>query len=149
MSEDRGDSRTPFGSAHTGAKWRRLLVPGLTLLLGVLLGMAGTLAARSSPDAQPRPPDESPATRITPTAAPSGRTLTIPASCEQGLDSAETAMKTLGEAVLALRELESARLQTLLNQLQQAERDVDALAAQCRREARRATLPPRSAPATS
>jgi hypothetical protein len=58
-------------------------------------------------------------------------------------------MNTLGEAVQALRELQSARLQELLNQLQQAERDVDALARQCRREARSATLPPRSAQPSS
>ena len=149
MPEDPGGSRIPFGSAHTSATWRRLLIPGLTLLFGVLLGVAGTLAATSRPDAQSRPSAEAPAPEVTPTAAPSGRTLTIPASCERGLDSAEAAMKTLGEAVLALRELESARLQELLNQLQQAERDVEALATQCRNEARSATLPPRSAPATS
>ena len=147
MSEDAGGSRGPVGSP--AVRWRRLLVPGLALLFGVLLGVAGTLAVTSRPDAQPRPSADAPSPLVTPTRAPSGRALTIPASCEQGLDRAEAAMNTLSDAVLALRELQSARLQELLNELQRVERDVDALAAQCRREARNATLPSRGAPATS
>lgn len=66
---------------------------------------------------------------------PSDRTVVVPASCEERLDRARTALSTVGDAVDAMRALDTARLQELLDQLQQARQEVDRLADQCRQEA--------------
>jgi hypothetical protein len=75
-----------------------------------------------------------PTVTVTPSAAgnSSGRTVVIPASCEQGLERARTALSTVGDAVDAARNLNTARLQELLDDLQDAQRDVERLAGQCR-----------------
>lgn len=135
----------PPPEARTGpARLRSLLVPALFLMLGVVLGVVTTLAATGGSGSPSGNTAAGPAPAATATAATapavtaSGRTVTVPASCERGMARAQAAMQTLGEAGQALGNLQSARLQALLNELQQAQTDVDRLAAECRQEARAA-----------
>jgi hypothetical protein len=111
------------------------IVPALTFAVGLLLG--GTVMATADDTADddiatvPRPVASASASPVLP---PGDRTITVPASCEQGLERARTALSTVGEAVEAARNLNSGRLQELLDQLQNAQQEVEQLAAQCRAE---------------
>lgn len=129
----------PAAPGQTPTSTRYWLFPALTFIIGLALG--AVVIAVGEPDisdsagAAVAPPTA--VASATPSAAggPSDRTVTVPASCEQGLDRARTALSTVGDAVDALRALDTARLQQLLDQLQRARQEVDRLADQCRREA--------------
>ena len=144
-----GDSPRPAesGSARlsTGPHRRWLfLAPALALMVGILIGVVVTRMAEdgsrngAGSDAAPTATgdtDGRPAgAAASPSADASGRTIFIPASCEQGLDRAQAALDTAGEAVQALRNLQTARLQELLDELQQAQDEVNTLATRCRQQ---------------
>ncbi|WP_199516613.1 hypothetical protein [Nucisporomicrobium flavum] len=142
MSRPDQSSAMQVGTGNPRQRRWFWIVPALTFAVGLMLG--GTLiAVADGPDgdstpatAQPAPTTSQPAQ-----AAPEDRTLTIPASCEQGLERARTAMTTVGEAVRALRDLDTGRLQELLDRLQDAQREVEALVDRCRTEAVRQNRP--------
>ena len=125
----------PAGATSNGPRSRSWfwIVPALTFAAGLLLG--GTVMAISDdPDNDdlatvPRPVATASAS---PAPVPDDRTITIPASCEQGLERARTALSTVGEAVEAARNLNTGRLQELLDQLQKAQQEVEQLTEQCR-----------------
>ena len=110
------------------------VVPALTFAVGLLLG--GTVMATADDSADEATAAPRPVTTATgsPAASSGDRTITVPASCEQGLQRARTALSTVGEAVEAARNLNSGRLQELLDRLQHAQQEVQALAEQCRAE---------------
>lgn len=118
------------------------VIPAATFLVGLLLGatlVAVTTNSRNGADGRqavtatgPRTPGEAPAA-----SASADRVVVIPASCEQGLERARTALATVGDAIDALRGLDTGRLQQLLDQLQTARTEVDTLTQQCRAEAER------------
>ncbi|PRY20203.1 hypothetical protein [Pseudosporangium ferrugineum] len=112
------------------------LVPALAFAVGLVLGGTLIAVADGSDDAA-TPATAQPAPPASHAAQPASedRTITIPASCEQGLERARTAMTTVGEAVQALRDLDTRRLQELLDRLQDAQREVEALVDRCRTEA--------------
>jgi hypothetical protein len=112
------------------------VIPALTFIVGLTLG-AVFMAASADPDtddAAVLPTATAASTGPSAAGTPSDRIVTVPASCEQGLDRARTALSTVGEAVDALGALDTARLQELLNRLEQARLEVDRLADQCRQE---------------
>ena len=125
-SSDAADART--------RRWF-WLVPAVTFLVGLVLGGAVIAATKDGTD-NGGAPSAAPTvtTSPSPTITPTDRTITVPASCERAVERARTAMNTTGEAVQALRDLNTARLQRLLDQLQDAQREVERLAEQCRRE---------------
>jgi hypothetical protein len=113
------------------------LIPTLTFVLGVVLGAAAIAAFDGGTvNGGGRDLTSRPTAPTAPTAAgrTGDRTITIPASCEQGLERARTALSTVGEAVEAARSLNSGRLQEILDRLQDAQHDVERLADQCRAE---------------
>lgn len=141
--QEPGDRPEPSVSTSTdgaGSPTWFWLVPALTFIAGLALGAVVT-ATNSEPEtgdsAGPAAVPTATAAPTTPASAgtPSDRTITVPASCEEGLDRSRAALSTVGDAVDALRALDTARLQELLDQLQQARQEVDRLAEQCRREA--------------
>ncbi|WP_199516647.1 hypothetical protein [Nucisporomicrobium flavum] len=111
------------------ARW---LVPVLTFLVGAVLGAAVFALIRPGADAEL----SGPARDIPVGVAPSGGQITVPASCTQGLERARAALAGGDEAAGALRRLQTAKLQRILNDLQHAQTDVDRLAEQCRQESR-------------
>ncbi|PRY20144.1 hypothetical protein [Pseudosporangium ferrugineum] len=108
------------------------LVPVLTFVVGLALG-AGLLALlRPAPHGPGA--DQSGGTPVA--VSPSGSGITVPASCTQGLERARAALDGAGEAVDALRRLQTARVQRILDDLQGAQADVDRLSEECRRQSR-------------
>jgi hypothetical protein len=106
----------------------------LTFVVGLLLG--GTVMATAGESNDDIADASGPVATATAPPAPSSgdRTITVPASCEQGLERARTALSTVGEAVEAARNFNSGRLQELLDRLQNAQQEVERLALQCRTE---------------
>jgi hypothetical protein len=101
----------------------------VAFLLGIQLGAEIKTTARAGPE--PVVTDTAVASPA-PSAEP--RAITLPASCRQALDQAEAALSTAEGAVDALRHLQTARLQRLLDDLQKARPQLDLMAARCRRE---------------
>jgi hypothetical protein len=115
---------------HRSARARTALLAGLIFVLGVSAGssISPVSAPERAGDARGRP------AAVVPQA---GQVVdVVPVSCRSGLDRAQRAATTLEEAAQAVGELESARLQRALNRLQQAQRQLDELAARCRAEIR-------------
>lgn len=139
MSQPAGPTRppeTPNSTASGSGRPRPWfwLIPAATFVLGLLLAGAVMTAADDTDDDTPAVATAPTVTVVPSAAATPDRTITVPASCEHGLERARTALSTAGEAGEALRRLDTGRLQELLNQLQAAQREVDALAGQCRQE---------------
>ena len=122
---------------HRGLYW---LLPVLAFLGGLLLGGSVIAAAGLGSADEPAASATEPAGARTP--APSStsggsstsgdRTVTIPASCVEGLDKAEAAMQRAREGVDALGDLDSTRVQQALDQLLTLQREITDLAATCR-----------------
>jgi len=104
------------------------IVTGMAFLLGLLLGIGITVTVNDA-----RPPRGAPA-EATQAVSPDTTPTAIPADCRQALDRAVAALSTAEAAVDALRHLQTARLQRLLDDLETARREVDALTARCRQE---------------
>jgi hypothetical protein len=126
-------SQTPTSTGGGRSRLRRLswLVPALTFVAGLLLG-GGVIAAAdwgggdrpAAAQAQSVPP---------PNPIPSGdATITVPASCAEGLDRAEAALDAADTALEAVRDLDTAQLQRALDRLQGIQPDVRRLADACR-----------------
>ncbi|HJT95993.1 MAG TPA: hypothetical protein VJ777_29290 [Mycobacterium sp.] len=141
--QESGSARLSTGP---GSRWL-FLAPALALMVGILIGAAAMRTAGdgardgAATDTAPTAtgdPTGGPAGTAppAPTADASGRTIFIPASCEEGLDRAQAAFDTADDAVQALRHLQTARLQELLDRLQQAQAEVNTLATACRQQAR-------------
>ncbi|SNY25533.1 hypothetical protein [Paractinoplanes atraurantiacus] len=107
----------------TPNRWLIILC-AMAFLLGGLLGVGLTLLVRPAATTS-RPAAAAPIT------SPSAG-LVIPASCRQAVDKAQQASSTAEDALQALRRLDTARLQRLLDQLQDAQHELDTLAQQCR-----------------
>ncbi|MEU4214155.1 hypothetical protein [Actinoplanes sp. NPDC026623] len=103
----------------------------LTFLAGVVLGAAVFALIRPGPDAEPRGPRVTSRSASRPAQV---RSPSRPAAPRSG--AGPCALASGDEAAGALRRLHTARLQPILNELQQAQNDVDRLAEQCRRESR-------------
>ena len=106
------------------------LLPVLAFLLGVLLG-GGVIAAADIGSS------DEPAAAATPSPAPAAeasgdRTVTVPASCADGLDRADAAIKAARDGVAAVGNLDTAALQRALDRLQTLQPQVTDLAAKCR-----------------
>jgi len=102
------------------------------LLLGVVLAAVtglggGDERARVVVSASPSP---SPVPSPTPTE--SGPTITVPAECAEGLERARDVLAQIPGALEALRNLDTARLQEILDRVQRLQPEVNRLAAQCR-----------------
>lgn len=123
MSSTAAADRRPGRSAWT---W---IIAGMAFLLGALLGVGIMVTV----DDHHRPA-VSGATGSDPAASASPGPTTIPAACQQALDRAVAALSTAEAAVDALRHLQTARLQRLLDDLEAARREVDTLTARCHRE---------------
>lgn len=133
------DSARPPATPSRTARLRPWfwIVPALTFVVGLLLG--GTLMATTGdPAGDDAPAVRGPATAVapSPTASSGDRTIIVPATCEEGLQRARAALSTAGDAVEAARNLNTARLQELLDQLQAAQTEVEQLADQCRTQVR-------------
>ncbi|MEU4245698.1 hypothetical protein [Actinoplanes sp. NPDC026619] len=113
-----------------------VVLSAMAFLLGALLGAGLTIAfTGGSPDAgHATSPSAEPSE-----AAPGSGDLVLPASCREAVERVQEASTTAREAMQALRRLETARLQELLDRLQQTQTKVDALADECRAQTR--TLP--------
>jgi hypothetical protein len=122
---------------HRGLYW---LLPVLAFLGGLLLGgsviAAAGLGSGDEPAASATEPAGAPTPEPSTTAGGSStsgdRTVTIPASCVEGLDKAETAIQRAREGVDAIGGLDSERLQQSLDRLLTLQREITDLAATCR-----------------
>ncbi|MCM4083871.1 hypothetical protein [Paractinoplanes hotanensis] len=106
----------------------------MTFVVGLLLGGAVMASAGGRDDGNAAAPGSAVTAAPSPVPAPDDRNITVPASCAQGLERARTALSTVGEAVEAARDFNSARLQELLDRLQDTEQEVERLSRQCRTE---------------
>ncbi|MEU8230455.1 hypothetical protein AB0C12_12750 [Actinoplanes sp. NPDC048967] len=106
----------------------------MTFVVGLLLGGTVMATAGNTNDDIAAAPGPVATATASPAASSGDRTITVPASCEQGLERARTALSTVGEAVEAARNFNSGRLQELLDRLQKAQQEVERLARQCRVE---------------
>ena len=135
-----GDTRPPAGTApEPGGPGLRMfwLVPTLTFIAGLLLGGGVVAATNWNDNEQAAAPAPVQTTSPAPTPGPtsSDRVLVIPGSCVQGLDRAERALRTLRGGLEAAQNFDTARLQQVLDQLQQQQPDVSRLADECRQAA--------------
>ncbi|MEV6842800.1 hypothetical protein [Actinoplanes sp. NPDC051411] len=129
------DSRPTTATGSSGPRPWFWIVPALTFGVGLVGGSAfNTKGGGTDGATAPTGPPSATAT-ASPT-APGDLTITVPRSCEQGLERARRALSTVDDTVKALRHLDAARLADGLGRLQTAQQDVNRLADQCRTEAR-------------
>ena len=131
MSETR---KIPTPEPRGEPRLRRLfwLVPVLTFVAGLLLGGGVIAATRTGGDDRVAATSE-PDGAASASPVPEGdRTIAVPASCADGLDRAKRALEAVDGGFEALRELDTARLQKVLDDLQGLEPEVTRLADACR-----------------
>lgn len=146
------DALGPPTSERAG---RRRVVPALTFLAGLLVGgvVVGSLVAQAGDrggDENESPPRavraSTPAPAPTPTPSTAAVTVVVPTSCLEALEQAEGAAATLREGVDAARRLDPARLQQLVDRLQEQAPSLTGLTQQCRQAAVMASTPPSPPP---
>jgi hypothetical protein len=135
MADAIHDEKIPAARAPT--RWRDTrrwfwIIPAATFVVGLMLGTVLVAPAGTGTHGGAGPGGAGGVTGRQPTPAPvaSGQVV-IPASCEEGLARARAALNTAQQAGDALRDLDTPRLQRLLEQLRGAQHDVDQLAKQC------------------
>lgn len=133
MSETR---TAPTPQPEDRSRLRRLfwIVPVLTFVAGLLLG-GGVIAAMDLGDDERAgvSAEDGQAGEATASPIPEGdSTITVPASCAEGLDRAQLALEAAESGVTALRELDTARLQKVFDDLQRIQPEVTRLARACR-----------------
>lgn len=110
----------------------------LTFVAGLFLG-GGVIAAVMWDDAEDTASDVATGAPPAATSGPGSRVVLVPSSCVQGLDQAARSLETLREGLAALRELDAARVQESLDDLQN-DPQVTQLAEECRRAAAEAEI---------
>lgn len=120
----------------SGRAW--WLLPALAFVVGVVLGAVvvgvgasvGSDAAdtTASVTAEPEAPDD----EQEPATSPSDVLVRVPGSCLEAADGAEQAAGQIDDVVEAVRALDARRLQELLDEFQQLQPDIQALADRCR-----------------
>ncbi len=132
-TRDTGARRTEGGGRgrHRGLYW---LLPVLALLGGLLLGGSvvgaaglGTGGESAASDAEP-----SDAPTPEPSSTSGDRTVTIPGSCVEGLDRAESAIQAARNGVDAVGNLDREGLRRALDRLLTLQPEITDLAATCR-----------------
>jgi len=128
------DTEAAALTGHARARPWFWIIPSLTFGVGLLAGTALTAGdkGRAGPQAASSPP---PATAAPPATASGDLTITVPESCEQGLERARRALSTANDAIDALGDLDAARIAKQLGRLQTAQQEVNQLAEQCRTDA--------------
>lgn len=110
------------------------LLPGAALVIGVLIGFViwGTTNNDDSPSgvADTTPPP-------TTSAAASGSagttvTVAVPQSCLDAVDESQASLDLLDQATQAISELDAARLQTIVDELQSVSERIRDLGEECR-----------------
>ncbi|HEY6744352.1 MAG TPA: hypothetical protein VI357_01410 [Mycobacteriales bacterium] len=115
---------------------RRLfwIIPVLTFVVGLLLG-GGVIAASKADGDDGTASTAQDRSGAGPTASPlpSGdATITVPASCADGLDRAERAFEAADAGLAALRDLDTAKVRQVLDELQRLRPEITRLAGACR-----------------
>lgn len=128
---ERLDGPPAYGQHGTGrARSLYWLLPTLAFVLGLVLGGGVIAVADLGSD------DETPtASRVVDAPEPAAdgdRTITVPASCVDGLDRAEVAAKAAKDGIDAVTRIDTAALQRALDQLQTLQPQIADLADRCR-----------------
>lgn len=145
-----GTSRTPASGStgrDTGRQWG-WLIPGVTFLVGIVLGGAVVFAQQSGPDtASPSTGTGTPSSSATATSSDAASSpvavVRVPQACLSVADDSQALVDVAGRAVTAARDLDAAALATAVRQLDAAQKVVSASASACREV--QATLPTVSA----
>lgn len=129
------DPKHSEDSAAARAWW---LLPALAFVVGIVLGgvVVGVGAFGGSDDAEPSASvtsePEEPADEEEPATSPSDVLVRVPAQCLEAADGAEQVARQVDDVVEAVRALDARRLQELLDEFQQLQPDIQALADRCR-----------------
>ncbi|MEO9152354.1 MAG: hypothetical protein ABI243_08125 [Lapillicoccus sp.] len=146
------DSEGPGGTSSTGSSPREprrwgWLVPGVTFLIGLVLGGVVIFAQQSGRDSAATEGKSTPSATAT-TTAPSGAgtadaVVRVPAACLRVADDSKALVDIASKAVGAARDLDAAALADAVRQLDTAQKAVTSSADACR--AVQASLPTVSA----
>lgn len=131
MSGSQASDPRPRGTGST----LFVLVPALTFLAGLLLGAALMWAGRpESGDSAPARQPEASATAPTPgTPSPGAEgDVVVPAACLRAADTAEQMLGLVREGAQALGDLDTRRLQALIDELEQLDAQLRSDAGDCR-----------------
>ncbi len=129
--QDQDQAQPPKGRGLMAAAW---LLPVGALIIGVLIGFViwGTTNSDDSPtggaDSTPTPPSSAPAGE----SAGATVTVAVPQSCLDAVDASQASLDLLDQATQAISDLDAARLQTIVNELQTAAERIRALGEECR-----------------
>lgn len=124
-------AESPRSGRHGSGRTRNLywLLPTFAFLLGVVLG-GGVIAAANLDSG------DEPVAAATPTpdagSDAGDRTVTVPASCADGLDRADAAVQAARNGISAIGNLDTAALQRALDRLQTLQPQISDLAGKCR-----------------
>ncbi|MBA2416935.1 MAG: hypothetical protein H0V64_13830 [Geodermatophilaceae bacterium] len=129
--QDQDRAQSPKRRGLLAAAW---LLPVSALVIGVLIGFViwGTTNNDDSPTGLA---DTTPAlTSSAPTGESAGTTVTVavPQSCLDGVDESMASLDLLDQATQAISELDAARLQTIVDDLQSASERIRDLGEECR-----------------
>lgn len=128
-------AREPTSTSSSPWTW---LLPGLTFLVGCLLGgaviAAGAFGGDGTDVAAPSV-SASPGDDASPEPSPDGVAVRVPQACLDAADQAATVSSQAQDAVAAVRDLDARRLQEIVDSFQQLEPEVQRLADECRERA--------------
>ncbi|CAN5871960.1 hypothetical protein BH18ACT7_BH18ACT7_24810 [soil metagenome] len=128
--QDQDRPQSPKRRGLLAAAW---LLPVAALVVGVLIGFV--IWGTTNNDDSPGLADTAPApTSSAPTGGSAGTTVTVavPQSCLEAVDESQASLDLLDQATQAISELDAARLQTIVNDLQSASERIRDLGEECR-----------------
>jgi len=102
------------------------IIAATTFLLGLLLGAGLMTVVGYGPDS-----DVTHATTAESAPSTDNRGVVLPASCQEALDQAKASVTAAQDAIDAVRRLQTGRLQRLLDELENARRQLDRTTARC------------------
>lgn len=126
------DQDRPQPPKRRGLMATAWLLPVTALIVGVLIGFV-IWGTANNDDSSTGLADNSP----TPSSAPAGEsagttvTVAVPQSCLDAVDESQASLDLLDQATQAISDLDAARLQTIVDDLQTASERIRALGEEC------------------
>ncbi len=131
--QDQDRAQSPKRRGLLAAAW---LLPVSALVIGVLIGFV-IWGTTNNDDSSTGMADTTPPSTTSASASGSGSagttvTVAVPQSCLEAVDESQASLDLLDQATQAISELDAARLQTIVNDLQSASERIRDLGEECR-----------------